>query len=155
MGDLYDTETYYFLSQALPTARQNESSWTARKPQFLKCLHINRLQYDIMNLHNFWIQPNKPKSLPLYQFGFFRCMLIWMTLGTMWSICQRLKRSIVTLSPTIDILPVQMIPDSCFCHTMFHWKFNYVGLSNILYSQGSKESSEFIFRREPAKGTHR
>ena len=33
--------------------------------------------------------------------------------------------------------------------------FPAVGLSNILYSQGSKESSEFFFRREPAKGTHR
>ncbi len=34
-------------------------------------------------------------------------------------------------------------------------KTETVGLSNILYSQGSKESSEFFFRREPAKGTHR
>ena len=54
------------------------------------------------------------------QFGFFRCMLIWMAVGTMGSVCQRLKRSIVTLSPTIDILPVQSIPDSRFCHAMFH-----------------------------------
>ena len=45
--------------------------------------------------------------------------------------------------------------------TAFAARFYYilalllVGLSNILYSQGSKESSEFFFRREPAKGTHR
>ena len=40
-------------------------------------------------------------------------------------------------------------------HKKARFFFRAVGLSNILYSQRKEKSSEFFFRREPAKGTHR
>ena len=55
----------------------------------------------------------------------FFCMLLWMTVGSMRAVCQRTHRSVIFLSPTVDILSAGFVANRCPRHTVFQRIFYY------------------------------
>lgn len=50
---------------------------------------------------------------------FFLRMLIGMAVGPMRAICQRMQSPIISLHPTVDVLPVCTVTNGSFCNSMF------------------------------------
>ena len=66
----------------------------------------------------------------------------------------------------IQVCAMEIVNEESFIHitdkrlrikalSLCVYKNNYVGLSNILYSERFKEGSQFFFGREPGQGAHR
>lgn len=53
------------------------------------------------------------------ELDFFRCVLVWMMMRPVRAVCQRLECTIVPLAPTVDILPVQPVTNSCCGDAVF------------------------------------
>ena len=53
------------------------------------------------------------------QLDLFRCMLVWMTVRTMRTICQRLQCAVIALEPAMDVLTVGFVPNSSLCDAIF------------------------------------
>lgn len=53
------------------------------------------------------------------EFGFFRCMLIWVAVRAMRAVGKRLQGSVVPFEPAIDILPVLVVADRGLCDAVF------------------------------------
>ncbi len=52
------------------------------------------------------------------EFQLLRFVLVWMAVWTMGTVFQRLKRTIVTLHPAVNVLPVCPVPNRRCCYTI-------------------------------------
>lgn len=66
-----------------------------------------------------------PAAHILDELDFSICMLVRMAVGTVRAICQRLERTIVLLSPAVNVLPSSFIADGSFCDTVIVRILNY------------------------------
>ena len=49
----------------------------------------------------------------------FGCMLVWMTVGTVGAVGERLHGAVVAFPPAVDVLPVQLVTDRSPGHSVF------------------------------------
>ena len=53
------------------------------------------------------------------------CVLVWMAVRPVRAVCQRTHRSVVFLSPAVDILPAGFVANRRSCYPMFQRIINY------------------------------
>ena len=59
------------------------------------------------------------------ELDFFRRVLVGVVMRPVRAVCQRLERTIVPLTPAVDILPVQPVTNGCRCDAVFVRILNY------------------------------
>ena len=84
---------------------QSGEIWYNRAAEVLPRTRLSRCSYSPQHIQD--------------ELRFLWCVLIWMAVRAVRVIRQRLKRSVVTFEPAVDILTVGVVADCRFCYAVF------------------------------------